>query len=166
MPDEIRFYRANEKPYGCFSNLYQRVFFFEDQWFTSAEAAYQSGKPRKAEVRAWLLAAPSPSLLAMAAHGLLTWDITPGWSKNRRARMRAVVGAKFEQHADLAAILLSTGDARIVENATIDNEVNRRWGEFNGRGTNWLGLILMEVRQALRADAAERAQSAQPAMLR
>lgn len=150
MAAEARFYRANEKPYGVFSNLYLRSVEFEGQTFSCAEAAYQVGKPRKPEVRAWLLSAPSPSLLAMAAHGLYWWDIVPGWSVQRRGRMRRVVEAKFRQNADLTDVLLSTGDARIVEAATIDNEVNRRWGEVNGVGTNWLGLILMDVRELLR----------------
>jgi hypothetical protein len=148
--DEIRFYRASDKPYGCFSNLYRRAMEFEGSTFSTAEHAYQSGKPRKPEVRDWLLAAPSPSLLAMAAHGLFSWDIAPGWSKGRRDRMRRVVWEKFRQHPDLAEVLLSTGDARLVETATVDNEVNRRWGEVNGKGTNWLGEILMDVRRQLR----------------
>lgn len=148
--DEIRFYRASEKPYGCFSNLFQAEIYFEADWFPTAEHAYQAGKPRKAEVRRWLMDAPSPSLLAMAAHGLYSWDIAPGWSKGRRDRMRRVVEAKFRQHEDLAEILLATGETRIVEAATVDNEVNRRWGEVNGKGANWLGLILMDVRAALR----------------
>jgi predicted NAD-dependent protein-ADP-ribosyltransferase YbiA (DUF1768 family) len=38
------------------------------------------------------------------------------------------------------------GGARLVEAGTTDNEVNRRWGEVNGKGQNWLGLILMEIR--------------------
>ena len=50
----------------------------------------------------------------------------------------------------ISKILLSTGEKRIVETATVDNEVNRRWGEVNGVGQNWLGLILMEVRAELR----------------
>ena len=150
---EIRFYRANEKPYGCFSNLFRRPMEFEGMMFPTAEHAYQAGKPRKPEVRDWLMAAPSPSLLAMAAHGLLSWDIAPGWSAGRRDRMRAVVLAKFRQHADLQTLLFSTGDARIVESATVDNPVNRRWGEVNGVGQNWLGLILMEVRDALQNNA-------------
>lgn len=148
--DGIRFYRASEKPFGVFSNLYRRSMDFEGSTFSTAEHAYQSGKPRKPEVRDWLLAAPSPSLLAMAAHGLFSWDIAPGWSKGRRDRMRRVVWEKFSQHADLAEVLLATGDARLVETATADNEVNRRWGEVNGKGTNWLGEILMEVRRQLR----------------
>jgi hypothetical protein len=98
------------------------------------------------------MAAPSPSLLAMAAHGLLSWDIAPGWSQGRRDRMRRVVEAKFRQHADLAAILMGTGAARLVEAGTVDNSINRRWGEVNGKGTNWLGEILQEVRALLVAE--------------
>lgn len=148
---EIRFYRASERPYGCFSNLFRRPVVFEGREFPTAEHAYQFGKPREDKVREWLMASPSPSLLAMAAHGLYSWDIAPGWSKGRRARMRAVVEAKFRQHPDFAEVLLSTGCARLVEAATVDNEVNRRWGEVNGVGQNWLGLILMDVREHLRA---------------
>lgn len=151
-PKVIRFYRANERPFGIFSNLFRRSMEFEGLTFPTAEHCFQWGKPRKPEVREWLMAAPSPSLLAMAAHGLYAWDIAPGWSKGRRDRMRAVVEAKFRQHPDLAAILIGTGDARIVETATVDNEVNRRWGEVNGKGENWLGLILCEVRDVLRSE--------------
>ena len=97
------------------------------------------------------MAAPSPSLLAMAAHGLYVWDVAPGWSRGRYDRMRRVVEAKFRQNAALASVLLSTGNARIVETATVDNAVNRRWGEVNGKGQNWLGLILMEVRDLLQS---------------
>jgi ribA/ribD-fused uncharacterized protein len=147
--EAICFYRASENPYGVFSNLYRRGMNFEGEWFPTAEHAYQAAKPRDPEVRAWLMAAPSPALLAMAAHGLYRWDIAPGWSRGRRDRMRAVVEAKFRQYRDLADVLLSTGDAPIVETATVDNEVNRRWGCVNGKGSNWLGLILMEVRDVL-----------------
>jgi len=148
-PKEIRFYRASEKPYGCFSNLYRRPFEFEGKTYSTAEAAYQAGKPRADAVRRWILDAPSPSLLAMAAHGLAYWDIAPGWSKNRRTRMKAVVQAKFAQHKDLADLLVGTGAARLVETGTVDNDVNRRWGEVKGVGENGLGIILMEVRGEL-----------------
>jgi ribA/ribD-fused uncharacterized protein len=151
--ETIRFYRSNEKPYGVFSNLFRREMEFDGEWFPTAEHAYQSMKPRKPAVRAWLLAAPTPALVATMAHSLLPWDITPGWSQGRFARMRRVVDAKFRQHDDLAVVLLATGHARLVEAGTVDNDVNRCWGEVNGRGTNWLGLILMEVREALRGEA-------------
>jgi len=151
--DEIRFYRASEKPYGAFSNLYRREVEYEGEKFSTSEHAYQAGKARKPEVRKWLMSAPSPSLLAMAAHGLYYWDVAPGWSTTKFDRMRGVLRAKFTQHADLRELLLSTGDARLVESATVDNEVNRLWGEVNGSGKNMLGVLLMEIREELRAEA-------------
>lgn len=153
MSDEIRFYRASEKPYGAFSNLYRREVEFEGEVFPTSEHAYQAGKARKPEVRKWLMSAPSPALLAMAAHGLYYWDVAPGWSTSKFDRMRRVLMAKFTQHADLRELLLSTGDARLVESTTVDNEVNRLWGEVNGLGKNMLGVLLMDVRNELNQDA-------------
>lgn len=150
--DEIHFYRASEKPYGAFSNLYRRDVVFEGEVFSTSEHAYQAGKARKPAVRRWLMEAPSPALLAMAAHGLYYWDIAPGWSTSKFDRMRSVLRAKFTQHADLRDLLLSTGKARLVESATVDNEVNRLWGEVGGVGRNMLGVLLMELRDELRAE--------------
>src|SRR5580692_5245788 len=113
--DEIRFYRANERPYGAFSNLFRRTLVFEGREFPTAEHAYQAGKARKEAVREWILSAPSPSLVAMAAHGLYTWDIVPNWTTIKFDRMRSVLRAKFTQHEDLGALLLQTGEARLVE---------------------------------------------------
>lgn len=152
MDDEVRFYRASEKPYGAFSNLYRREIEFEGNVYATSEHAYQAGKARKEAVREWLMAAPSPSLLAMAAHGLYYWDVAPGWSKTKFERMQRVLRAKFDQHEDLKDLLLSTGDARLVESATVDNEVNRLWGEVDGVGKNTLGIMLMELREELRTE--------------
>ncbi len=149
---EIRFYRASEKPFGAFSNLFRRAIEFEGETFATSEHAYQAGKPRKPEVKAWLMAAPSPALLAMAAHGLYYWDVSPGWSQTKFDRMRRVLYAKFTQHEDLHDLLLSTGNARLIETATVDNEVNRLWGEVNGQGKNMLGELLMELRDKLRSE--------------
>jgi ribA/ribD-fused uncharacterized protein len=145
-PLDIKFYRSNEKPYGVFSNLYPSPVKFEDVLYPTAEHAYQAGKARKPEVRDWILSAPSPALAAMAAHGLYTWDVTPKWAEIKFDRMRRVLRAKFEQHPDLRRILLSTGEARLVEVGTVDNAVNRLWGEVNGVGQNMLGVMLMELR--------------------
>lgn len=149
--NEIRFYGASDKLYGAFSNLYRRDVIFDGERFPTSEHAYQAGKPRKPEVRRWLLDAPSPALLAMAAHGLYYWDVAPGWSRTKVDRMKRVLQSKFGQHEDLAALLMSTGDARLIEAATVDSPVNRFWGEVNGIGRNTLGLLLMEVRSELLA---------------
>lgn len=149
---EIRFYRSNEKPYGAFSNLYRREIHVDGIAYPTSEHAYQAAKARRPEVRDWILAAPSPALLAMAAHGLYQWDIVPDWSRIKFDRMRTVLRAKFTQHEDLRELLLSTGNARLVESATVDNPVNRLWGEVNGKGKNMLGVLLMDLRGQLASD--------------
>lgn len=150
--DEIHFYRSNEKPFGVFSNLFRSKVEFEGRIFPTAEHAYQAGKASKEAVREWILSAPTPALAAMAAHGLYTWDIVPNWSKIKFDRMRQVLKAKFTQHEELKALLLSTGSKRLVEAGRVDNAVNRLWGEVNGRGQNMLGVLLMELRSELQAE--------------
>ena len=147
--DAIRFYRSNEKPYGAFSNLYRRSVEFEGVTYPTSEHAYQAGKALKPTVRDWIQAAPTPALAAMAAHGLYTWDVVPNWTDIKFDRMRRVLRAKFAQHADLAQLLISTGSRRLVESGTMNNAVNRLWGEVGGLGQNMLGVMLMEIRAEL-----------------
>jgi ribA/ribD-fused uncharacterized protein len=151
---EIRFYRANEDPYGAFSNLFPRPIEFEGRPYPTSEHAYQAGKARKPAVREWILSAPTPALAAMAAHGLYVWDVVPDWAQIKFDRMRAVLRAKFDQHADLRELLLSTGNARLVEAGTVNNAVNRLWGEVDGKGENMLGVMLMELRAFYAQDPA------------
>ncbi len=147
---EITFYRASEKPYGAFSNLYNCPVWFEGIVYPTAEHAYQAGKPRRDAVREWLLAAPSPSLLAMAAHGLCYWDIRPGWSRDKVGRMRDVLRAKFTQYEDLRDLLISTYPHPLVETPTVADQAALFWGRINSKGKNMLGRLLVEVREELR----------------
>lgn len=48
---EIRFYRASEKPYGAFSNLYRREIEFEGDVYSTSEHAYQAGKRASPRLR-------------------------------------------------------------------------------------------------------------------
>jgi ribA/ribD-fused uncharacterized protein len=162
IESEIRFYRANEKPYGAFSNLYPRTVEFDGEVFLTAEHAYQAGKAAKKAVREWVLSAPNPALVAMAAHGLYSWDVVPNWANIKFDRMRRVLFAKYRQHEDLRILLLSTAQARLVESAKTNNPVNRLWGEVNGKGENMLGKLLMEVRAELRKELDEQKGARKP----
>lgn len=155
---DILFYRSNERPYGAFSNLFRRSVVFEGFTFPSAEHAYQFGKARDPKVAKWLLEAPSPALLAKAAHQLTrAWEVKPGWSRTKVDRMRNVLRAKFRQHLDLWNLLTSTEPHRLVEAGTIDDASGRFWGcthrpvLMGCRCKNTLGVLLMEVRAELLA---------------
>jgi len=66
--------------------------------------------------------------------------------------MEKVVYAKFTQHPQLRKILLSTGDAKLVEHTTND----RYWGDGgDGTGRNQLGITLMQVRDQIRKENKE-----------
>ena len=145
MTTDIRFYRASEL-HGFLSNLYVCPVAFEDRVFRSAEDAYQYGKPKNPTVSEWLIAAPSPSLCAQAAHALLRWQVRADWSDIKVERMHAVVRAKFHQHPELSAQLIATGDARLIEASRTDafRGVGKR-----GTGKNRLDQLLMEVRAEL-----------------
>lgn len=58
---------------------------------------------------------------------------------------------------------MSTGNARLVEAGTVNNAVNRLWGEVDGKGENMLGVMLMELRSAY-ALKPVRASKAKPAV--
>lgn len=69
------------------------------------------------------------------------------WESVKVGVMRDAVRAKFTQHADIREILLSTGDAKIVEHTERDSY----WGDGgDGSGKNMLGRILMEIRDELK----------------
>ena len=175
MQQAIEFYRANEKPYGAFSNLYRREIEIHGCQFPTVEHAYQSLKPRDPRVRDWLMSAPAPSLVALAAHvlpsddvdptqimgrtadALLGFHTRPGWSRLRYPWMLACLRAKFEQHADLRELLLATHDSQIIEAGRIDDDAGRRWGIVNGRGHNYLGRMLMRVRSQMAGTTLEEA---------
>jgi ribA/ribD-fused uncharacterized protein len=67
------------------------------------------------------------------------------WPLIRLAVMAELVRLKFRQHPDLAAKLVTTGDARIRGIGFS----GRYWDEGGSRGRNWLGRILEMVRSEL-----------------
>lgn len=70
------------------------------------------------------------------------------WHDVKLAIMRRADHAKFAQNLELAARLLATGDAELVE----DSPGEPFWGTGpNGAGLNWAGRVLMEVRSLLRS---------------
>ena len=63
--------------------------------------------------------------------------------------MGEVLRAKFTQHPQLRSLLLSTGDAELVEHTANDNY----WADGgDGSGKNRLGQLLMELRSELRKE--------------
>lgn len=72
----------------------------------------------------------------------------PDWEAVKDQCMRVVVMQKFLQNPGLAAKLLDTGHAELIEHTVNDSY----WGDGGqpSKGKNMLGTILMETREKLR----------------
>ncbi|GLV55005.1 swarming motility protein [Dictyobacter sp. S3.2.2.5] len=146
----ISFYSVREEPYGCFSNFSRHGFKIDGVWWPTSEHYFQAqkfaGTPHEESVRR----AYSPKLAAEMGRDRKR-PLRPDWESVKDDIMRSAVLRKFETHAEIRDLLLSTSDEEIVENAPGDYY----WGiGRDGSGRNKLGQILMEVRSILR----ERAQ--------
>lgn len=73
------------------------------------------------------------------------------WDTLRDGVMLKALRAKYQPGSEIAALLLSTGDAPIIEASPVDAYWG--WGE-DGKGCNMLGKLLVQVRGELRAAAA------------
>lgn len=67
------------------------------------------------------------------------------WAKVKLSIMKEILSCKFTQSECCKAILLSTGEAHIVE----DNPHDDFWGLGQGEGRNEMGKLLMNIRESL-----------------
>jgi ribA/ribD-fused uncharacterized protein len=146
----IYFYSTREEPYGCFSNFSAHGFELDGYYWPTSEHYFQAqkfaGTAHMGEVRR----ARSPGRAAAIGRERAR-PLRPDWEAVKDDVMRRAVLRKFETHAAIRAVLLSTGDEELIEQTSDDYY----WGcGAAGTGRNMLGQILMEVRAILRARAA------------
>ena len=146
----IYFYSTRERPYGCFSNFSPHGFTLDGAWWPTSEHYFQAQKFAGTAHAEAIRQARTPREAARLGRDRRQ-PLRPDWEQVKDDVMRRAVRRKFEEHADIRAVLLATGDAVIVENAPSDYY----WGcGADGSGQNKLGQILMEVRDSLRQGAA------------
>lgn len=143
----IYFYSSREKPYGCFSNFSAHGLTLDGFWWPTSEHYFQAqkfvGTPHADQIRQVRLPKDAARLGRQR-----TRPLRSDWEAVKDDVMGKAVLCKFETHADIRDILLSTGTHDLVENAPGDYY----WGcGQNGTGKNMLGKILMDVRERLRA---------------
>lgn len=110
----------------------------------TGEHLFQALKTLVDTERTSILAVPTPKQ-AKAAGRRVT--MRPHWDQVRLAAMQEVLEAKFK-NPDLAAKLIATGDAELVEGNYWNDTF---WGVDlrSGTGQNWLGRLLMLKRAQL-----------------
>lgn len=106
----------------------------------TVEHAYVWNKTFSPQERALVEACNTPGAVKKLGRGL---TIRPDWDEVKVGIMTYLVRQKFFLHKDLEERLMATGDEELIE---INEWGDTFWGMCNGRGENWLGKILMDVR--------------------
>lgn len=138
-----------EDEYEFLSNFYCPCWVVLDgERYISVEHAYQAAKSLDPAVRERFQDTSSPGRAKALGQKV---KLRPGWDGMKVEVMRGLLKRKFAPGTDLAAKLLATGSAQLVEGNTWKDKF---WGKVkrNGEwaGQNWLGRLLMEVRDGLR----------------
>ena len=165
-PDEnvVCFYHEYEEN-GCFSNWYRAEFEYAGKRFTSVEQYMMYHKVimfRQYDLATKILSSDDPSVIKKLGRTHFPEFDAALWEKTCYAIVRRGVRAKFEQNPDILQLLLATDEKILAECSLKDT----KWGiglaiddpdcyhpsQWNGK--NYLGRILMEVRDDLRRASA------------
>jgi len=142
--DEIRFYHSDQ-PWGALSNFSKHSIYIDGINWLTVEHYYQAQKFIEPELKEKIRLSKTPTLakdIATEMKNLRRDD----WAELKEDVMLKVLRGKFTQHPELAKLLLSTGQKRLVESTSNDTF----WGEsLDGIGQNKLGELLMLVRTEL-----------------
>lgn len=130
------------------SNFHRATLVWDGIFWPHTEAAYQAAKSLDRPTRILFSQMNNPGTSKREGK---TVKLRPDWEEVKVELMKEIVLAKFEQNADLARKLLATGDVYLEEG---NNHGDNIWGVCppgSVGGTNYLGKVLMEVRDILRA---------------
>ena len=158
------------EPYSSFSNWAFSVFMYAGVRYTCAEQYMMAQKVslgQRYDLQQKIMVAINPAEikeLGGREHFPEFASIKSVWDKNCRHIVKRGVKAKFAQNPEMLEELLDTGNALLAECAAND----RIWGigidlndlswknVANWNGSNYLGQILMEVREELRQEVSEK----------
>ena len=158
--------------YACFSNFSSHRITYKGINYENSEAAFQAQKfedenvkqlfksldPSKAKAlgRSKVIFLNTegeyyknklPSDIGQRSNKFTKHAMRSDWDKIRVEEMYQIVKNKYEQNPDIKRILLLTGERDLMEGNTWGD---RFWGQVDGKGLNFLGRILMQIRYELR----------------
>ena len=141
----VNFYSIGDE-FGEFSNFAEYPISLDGERWPTSEHYFQAQKFEDNKYRQKIRKANSPMLAARLGRDRKQ-KLRRDWESVKVGVMRSAVLAKFTQHADLLALLLSTGEAKLVEHTENDDYCG---DGGDGSGKNMLGRILMQVRESLK----------------
>lgn len=141
----IRFYRTKDN-YGFLSNFFLSPFVLDNKKWKTVEHYFQAQKFTNVVYQEKIRDIESPMAAADLGRSR-NHIIREDWDQVRNNIMYKALNAKFGQNEDLKQLLINTDDALLIEHTYND----RYWADGgDGSGFNYLGVLLMNVRDTLR----------------
>lgn len=128
--------------YRFLSNFYLAEFVWDGIIWPHSEAAYQAAKTLDRETR--LRFSSMAPVVSKRAGNLI--ELREDWNDVKVDIMTEIVRSKFSQNPVLREKLLATENALIVEGNQHGDNFWGRCPPNNKSGKNWLGKILMQLR--------------------
>lgn len=144
MEEPIYFFDENH-PYFELSNFSPHGFAENGVYWPTVEHYFQAQKFPGSPHRETIRNAPGPEHAKQLGQSRAC-PLRPDWSGIREEVMKTALRLKFSTPA-LRVLLLGTGNRELIENSPHD----AYWGRGpDGKGKNRAGVLLMEIREALR----------------
>ena len=142
--NEIKFYSTQDE-FGEFSNFAYFPIKLDGKLWHTTEHYFQAQKFADEHYKEKIRAEKSPMLAARLGRDRKQ-KLRKDWQSVKNSVMKKALMAKFSQHDDLKILLLSTGEAKLIEHT----ENDAYWGDGgDGKGKNYLGILLMQVREEI-----------------
>lgn len=126
------------------SNFSPHGFWFMGFWYRTNEHFYQSAKCADSFWQHKIREAVRP---AKAKEIGQTVQLHPNWDEMKLDVMQLGLKLKFTNANEIRELLLATENAYLEETNTWGDTY---WGVCDGTGHNWLGSLLMDLREDLR----------------
>lgn len=142
----VKFY-SRKSPYGEFSNFALFPIKVDNKIWGTSEHYYQAHKYDQSKFQEYVRQATTPEEAAVRGRNK---EIPKrnNWKQVKDQIMYKALVAKYTQHKPLKELLLSTGEAPIIEHTKRD----KYWGDAgNGTGQNKLGKMLVDIRSKIRS---------------
>jgi ribA/ribD-fused uncharacterized protein len=128
--------------YSFLSNFYPCEVLYDGIKYRSAEAAFQSAKTTNMDKRMSFV----NMLPNQAKKEGRKLSLREDWEEVKYNIMLEIVRNKFKWNKNLKEKLIATENAELIEGNWWGDTV---WGVCNGIGSNYLGKILMQVREEI-----------------
>lgn len=132
-----------EGPYEFLSNFYPIRISFEGITYITAEHAYQAAKTLDRSTRLVFLTVRTAAQAKNLGRSL---QLRPDWDEVKLEVMESILREKFKGPI-MRGRLIDTWPLELIEGNWWGD---RFWGICNGEGENYLGKLLMKIREELR----------------